>query len=387
MHLLLFVQLSKFYLSGDFQVPEDKTRPVVVVKNKIILEANFLAMKLGVRVGNQLSEAKALLAERGIYQEWKEEKYVQAHKKWLSICSEFTDGVESISQNEAFLDFSAHKNFEPLLLLLKEKLLENNWDIEFGLANSRWLAQLASSIKAPIASSLYTPKRFLAPLPVSCLPMPTEIINRLQWLGYSTIDEVSQIPISALRKQFGDEAYNLKEACFGGGNSKIQANFPQPSIYAHYWFEAPPDNEQILHYGFDFIAEELARQLEKQDICGRSVRLRLKRENHPDLLRERDFTQPITNKKQILTALNALLHSESFPEIIGLGGALFDLNPQNRVQLNLDQQPRDENRVARSEQVLKALQCTFGSNSISLGSHTSKRAEFMRSFKNAVRWK
>ena len=117
--MIAFLRLMGFYVcAGSFA---HGPQPVVVVKDKAVLDANAAALERGVQPGMTLREAKAILHD-GKFVEWEPDEYREAQCAWLDLCAEFTDVVEPEEQHTAYLDLSMHPNPGEILDRVTEQL-------------------------------------------------------------------------------------------------------------------------------------------------------------------------------------------------------------------------------------------------------------------------
>src|SRR5688500_1320377 len=110
-------------IAGFYTAALARKKPVVggcvVLRNKLVLDANAPARAMGIVPGIASSEAR--YAARGgevRFVDFKPEDYTEEAKRWLDICAEYTGVIEPIDSHCAYLDLRAlpspHEIAEPL---------------------------------------------------------------------------------------------------------------------------------------------------------------------------------------------------------------------------------------------------------------------------------
>lgn len=374
--------------TNDFQASAKiEEKPIIIIRNERVLDADPILFKQGLQFNDRRLDAKSVFGSKVHWIEWDQENYKSEQTKWLNALRVYTDEIEVIDQNEAYIGLSSHPQPIYIAQQLSTHLSRLGFSPSIGYANSKWVASVASRLQTPWQMSYLTPRRFLAPLPISFLPIESEIAKQLHWLGYSTIEELSQVPIKNLRNQFGDTAYSIKDACLGIGDRSININFPQKALTAHFWFESVVESKNELDLGLLNISQNLSQIASNQDECAHKLRLRIRFERCQDQFFERTFTQPIQTIRQFQNGFELLIPKIPPKEIIGLVGSALDLKPMPRIQLSLDRETPPETKLDKNRGAITNLQKTFGVQAIRAGAEIDKRQLFMRKFKDAIGWK
>ncbi|MBS1717053.1 MAG: hypothetical protein JSS72_04910 [Armatimonadetes bacterium] len=376
MRYILRLELSGFYVSC---LPE-QALPLVVMREKQVLDCNPPASKLGISAGMGQREAKMLL-QQGQFLNWSPEPYLAAQRAWLDIACNFTDILEPDEQHTAYLDLTAHP--DPLVIALRavDAIQELGYRVRWGLAKTKWLACLSAKLEAG-ARSLQETAEFIWPLPIRLLPISLEARERFEMLGYHTIGQVASLSLRELRDQFRDEGQRIYQLAWGGGHETVRALYPEGCLSEYLYFESPIECLQELEQAAKDLAERIGAGLQEQGICGREVVLVVETEEDFKVLR-RTFNKPLASARSVLVAISALLKDISEP-ICGLRLRLPNLTKANLIQLAIGGESE-----AEIDGSIRGIQQVFGEKAIQRASEvpTERRVLVLKEWRDATGWR
>ena len=370
MHYIGSVVLEGFYADEERRrgkIPLDK--PVVVTRNKMLLDLDEQAKKRGLNLQMTLGEAKPILDGKGDICPWEEERYREAQSKWLEVCAEFSDVIEPDDQHSAYLDLSGHgKPLEIAHRLTTELKARHGFKARCGVANAKWVARTSSRIAPLSKEALWVPRRFVSDLPIDALiPVPVELLKRLKFLGYRTIKDLHCLSLKTLQEHFGEVAFDIKRAAIGGGDAEVAPLYPPKSRARRFGYEGMPETREQFENGLRNLSQKIGKDLYEDDLAGTELHVLIESEDCSILSLKRIFTKPIASPTTLWNAVK-LLVPEQLPEnICAVRIRLPHLKKAERVQLEIAGQrsKQDANSAVLAFQKVKA---TFGDNSISLAS-------------------
>jgi DNA polymerase-4 len=208
-----------------------------------------------------------------------------------------------------------------------------------GVAATRFVAQRAAVSAGARAAILVPPgyeATFLAPLPISTLPIDAELTHRLHLLGLHTIGAVKQLPLDALQAQFGERGRVLYRLTRGGEHPPIAATASPPTLARTARFAGPVSNHALLETAIDRIVHRLAVQLAAGGWAAQAISLTLHLEDGPPWTAQRTLNAPTADRAKLMEVFRALSRSarlESGVEAIML--CISDLAPTVTAQLEL----------------------------------------------------
>jgi nucleotidyltransferase/DNA polymerase involved in DNA repair len=208
-----------------------------------------------------------------------------------------------------------------------------------GVAATRFVAQRAAASAGTGATVIIPPSyeaAFLAPLPISALPIDADTIRRLQLLGLHTIGAVAQLPVDALQAQFGERGRVLALLARGGEHTPIAPTASRPTMARTAHFAGPVSNRALLETAIDRIVDRLTNQLAAGGWAAQAITLTLHVEDGPPWTDQRRMGAPTTDRAKLMEAFRALSRSarlESGVEAITL--CISELAPTVTAQLEL----------------------------------------------------
>jgi nucleotidyltransferase/DNA polymerase involved in DNA repair len=294
--MIVFLLVQGFYVRNR----PSSERPLVIVRDKVVLDASPLAIQRCVEVGMSLRQAKSIVFD-GIFEEWNPDDHRVNQKNWLDVCCEFTDVVEPVEQHTAFVDLSAHPDPHDILERLIRRLVQiTGCPIKCGQARTKWIAQVAIG---------KGDANFLEDLSTQELtPVKPEHRERLDRLGYRTVGQVAELPLKILQSQFGEDAPTIYQAVRGGCVEAVKALYPEQCIAERFVFKDPTDATESISNVLARLSERLSAKLCKNDLQGSDLRIFVVKEDAEDnVTLARHFAKPMQSRASVQFALNRMV--------------------------------------------------------------------------------
>lgn len=399
MHYFVFIEIQGLYCTSlERQHCDWAETPLVIHCDKIVIDSNLAAKKANVWNGMPLSEAKAIL-ENGRFISWEEEPFRQIQTEWLDILCEFSDVIEPKRQHDAWIDLSQHPDPEEIAFKVLQRIESKlNLQVRMGMAKTKWLAELACMNHLNSCSNMLTeqillrepcidPAGFLESLHTSkLLPVEQSILQKLEFLGYRTIGQVAEVPLSVLSSQFGDIASFILKCANGGHFEPIVGSYPPATIAKRIQFEGVVEDKLVLDHALQVLAQQLADVLKKDDSYSKQVLLTIETESGYLELR-RKFVKPICNYASALASLRLMADSIREPSL-GLRVRLEDVTRSKRVQHELLGRASNYDRNSSIASAFQHVRTVFGDSSIVAGSEVSepRRKRVLKAWKDATGW-
>jgi protein ImuB len=146
------------------------------------------------------------------------------------------------------------------------------WDPRAGAGQRRLAALAAASAARPGQALIVEGKderAFLAPLPLSLLPLPAERYAELEGLGVRRLGELARLPGAAVAERLGPEGRRAWEAARGGRRRRVRARRPAVELAEALAFPEAVANELTLRRAFAALLERLLARPERG---GRPIR-------------------------------------------------------------------------------------------------------------------
>ncbi len=361
MRFILWLEWQGFYANEALDQPE------VVVRERLVLDANSLAQRAGIRVGMSVSEARNIVPSL-VRRAWREEQYVEQQKRWLDLCLPFSGVIEPLDGHIAAVDLSAHPYPRELAEELTGMLVrEMGIPLLYGAGLSKWMAKLASRYH-DLRRAIEAPAEFLASLSIEDLTaIEPETRERLAFLGYRKIGDVLKLSLATLRGQFGKEGYRILQAAKGALAEPVQAIYPPDLVASALTFDGAPETVEALENGFALMAKELGERLAERNVIAKRLELVLLHEEGKPTRLQRTFTRSIATDRDVFCSLRLMLPEPPKRPIERVTIRLPELRKARRVQLDVYE---SRSRVEIEESVETAMmhvRTSFGETALRQG--------------------
>jgi DNA polymerase-4 len=213
---IIHIDMDMFYAAVELRDrPELRGRPLVVGgrpdSRSVATTANYEARQFGIHSGMSCAEARRRCPPC-LFIPPDFRKYRLVSEQIHAIFREYTDLVEPVSLDEAYLDVTANKRSEPsatrLAREIKRRILAaTGLTASAGVASTMFVAKIASDARKPDGLCVVRPEQvmaFIRPLPVMKIPGIGRVTDgELRQLGIRTVADLEQRPLPFLEERFG----------------------------------------------------------------------------------------------------------------------------------------------------------------------------------------
>lgn len=227
-----------------------------------------------------------------------------------------------------------------------------------GLSADPFTAQVAAAVcrqnhLLPVAAG--DAAEFLAGRPLNFLPLSKEPARRLSLMGIKTLGQFAQLPLTALREQFGGDIEPLHRLARGEGREPMRPRPAEQREEVGRQFDDAIDSAHMLAAVLAQMAEELALRLQAGDLEGRALHLTLET-GRGRMQQSITLRRPTAAGERLAAALNELAaKAEPAGGITGAAVAVADLTSTAAYQLQMfDGQQSDSSPLHRAMQNLIA---------------------------------
>jgi DNA polymerase-4 len=338
MRKIIHIDMDAFYASVEQRDdPALRGRPVVVAwrgNRSVVCAASYEARKFGVR-----SAMPALRAERlcpdAAFVPPDFTRYRAVSKQVRAILLRYTERVEPLSLDEAYLDVTAPapaaagiaSATEIARRIRADIAAETSLTASAGVAPNKFLAKIASDWRKPDGLFVIRPEQaqaFLAPLPVAKIPGVGKVMDaKLEALGIRTCADLRAHDVRELERRFGRYGRRLSELALGIDERAVDPDQPVQSISAEDTFEHDVPLAEI---------EPMIRRLaaktwsasRKTERIGRTVVLKLKTADFRILTRSHTPALPPQSEHEFVEIAVALRERVALPahtryRLVGVG--------------------------------------------------------------------
>ena len=320
MKKIIHIDMDAFFASVEQRDnPDLQGKPVVVGGSPqgrgVVAAASYEARNFGIRSAMPASRAIKLCPDL-LFIKPRFEVYREISLHIRSIFREYTDLVEPLSLDEAYLDVSEnHKNNPSATLIareLKERIKsETSLNASAGVAPNKFLAKIASDLDKPDGLAVITPDKvqaFISELPIGKfhgVGKATEA--KMHQLGIYNGSDLKSWSEQELHRHFGKVAGFYYAIARGEDPREVKPFRIRKSVGAERTFREDQQDCEWMRGFLSDLAEKIALRLQRLNITGKTVTLKLRYDNFETITRAGSLTQPINNANTIAQTVHQLL--------------------------------------------------------------------------------
>ncbi len=349
---IVHIDMDAFYASVELREnPQLKGLPVVVAWDSIrsvIVAASYEARKYGLRSAMSVRRAREL-CPHAVYISPNFTLYRDVSRQVRSIFLQYTDRIEPLSLDEAYLDVTTnHKNIasatEVARRIREEIFRQTSLTASAGIAPNKFLAKIASDWNKPNGMCVIPPSKveqFLQELPLEKIPGVGRVtLAKFHRLQMRTVGDLRLRSEWELSFHFGKHGRRLYELARGIDLREVDGNQESQQISTETTFDRDLSFQQ-LNAPLDAIAGKLWDQILRKRKFGRTVTLKLKTASFKILTRSQTYSSPLYSVDDVRQAAAALL-SRIDPQkrrmqyrLLGLGVSTFAEVQDEEIQMSL----------------------------------------------------
>ena len=315
----------------------------------VVAAASYEARKFGVRSAMSGALAKKKCPHL-IFVKPRFSRYKEISKKIREIFYEYTELVEPLSLDEAYLDVTENKKGNPSATLIAREIRERIYSelkltASAGISINKFIAKVASDINKPNGQKTIEPEEvlsFLEKLPIHKFhgigKVTSSKMNNLGIFNGTDLKKKSRQELTLLFGKSGDFYYNIVR---GIQKSKVSSKRVRKSIAAERTFQKNLSSEIFMLEKLQKIAKELEKRMLESATKGKTITLKIKYSDFTQQTRSKTIDHFIQMYEEMMPLVKELLLQEKLKESVRLLGISFsNLNTQKKlpiwVQLKLD---------------------------------------------------
>jgi DNA polymerase-4 len=382
---ILHLDLDAFFCSvEEIQNPSLRGKPFAVGgkpnERGVVASCSYAAREFGIRSAMPMSRAVRLCKDLIIIP-GRHKLYREYSEKVMEKLRSLTPLVEQISIDEAFLDISNLSQFPARLALDLQTAIRTGLNLpsSIGIASNKLVAKIATEVGKKSSKRKDQPPygltivpegeeaKFLAPLPADMLwGVGPKTAARLAELGIHTIGDIARWSPKDLIRLFGENGRDLWRHANGIDQRPIVTEYETKSISQETTFAVDIRDEKTLEKTLREQAADVARQLRKNDLVGRTVKLKIRWQDFTTLTRQTTLPTPTDSDDEIWRAAVKLMKNvrkqNQAVRLVGVG--VSGLGAPVR-QLSLWEAGGEKSR--KLQDVIDQLQEKYGKHAIHKG--------------------
>jgi DNA polymerase IV len=341
---IIHVDMDAFYASvAELDHPELRGKAIAVGGNEVrgvVSAASYEARKFGVK-----SAMSGFLAKQKcphiIFVKSDFPRYKELSAKIREIFYEYTDLVEPLSLDEAYLDVTENKKGNPSANSIAREIRQKIFDetglrASAGISINKFIAKVASDINKPNGQKTVHPEevlRFLEELPVQKFYGVGKVTAAKMYnLGIFVGNDLKKKTQEELVAHFGKSGMHYYNIVRGIHNSPVKPDRIRKSLGAERTFEENISSENYMLERLEKIAEELERRMLKNQTKGKTITLKIKYSDFTQHTRSRTKANYMQLKSEFFPVIKELFFQEPLINSVRLLGISFgNLNTEEKV--------------------------------------------------------
>jgi len=317
--------MDAFYASVEQRdFPCYRNKPIAVggpARRGVIAAASYAARKFGVHsaMPTQLALKKCpglvVIPPRF-------EVYRSISRQLRNIFMEYTDLVEPLSLDEAYLDVTHNKQGLPSATLIAREIKtrikkETRLTASAGVSMNKFLAKVASDLDKPDGLTVITPQQaseFIKALPIEKFYGVGKVTaGKMRSLGIQNGADLLALSLDELVKCFGKVGLFYYRIARGVDERPVQPTRQRKSIGAERTFEQDIREAAALRERLAKVIQLLWPRVKKVDAKGKTITLKVKYDNFVIRSRSRSLKYPIASKTEVQAIAEDLLFKSNLP--------------------------------------------------------------------------
>ena len=318
---IIHIDMDAFYASVEQRDnPELRGKAVAVGgspegRGGVVATASYEARKFGVR--SAMPSKKALqLCPHIIFIRPRFAVYKEVSQKIREIFRRYTDLIEPLSLDEAYLDVTEDKqnigSAIDVAKLIKQAINDElQLTASAGVSVNKFVAKIASDMNKPDGLTFIGPssiESFMEKLPVEkFFGVGKVTADKMKGMGLFTGADLKKVSEGDMVKHFGKAGRFYYQIARGVDNREVQPNRETKSIGAEDTFAYDLTEIDEMNVELDKLAQTVANRVQSYQLKGRTITLKIKYSDFRQITRNYSVTKPVNDFTTIADAAKKLL--------------------------------------------------------------------------------
>ncbi len=342
---IIHIDMDAFFASVEQRdFPQYRGKPLVVggkSRRGVVAAASYEARKYGIH-----SAMPGFIAKKKcphlIFARSRFGVYKEVSQQINDIFHSYTDLVQAVSIDEAYLDVTDNKygieSAAEVGRQIKKRILDTTrLTASAGVSFNKFLAKVASDYRKPDGITVVTPEnaeKFLTNLPVKKIPGVGRVTQKkMEDMGIQTAGQLREFSEEYLRYHFGKIGSHYFRLVHLSSSDSVSPYHTRKSIGTERTFMDDVKDEQEMIEALTNITTELKRRMDKANVTGKTLTLKIKYSDFTILSRSRTILDYFLNENELLDIATELLRRPTLPV---KPVRLLGLQLANLVDVSLD---------------------------------------------------
>lgn len=326
---IIHIDMDAFFASVEERDhPELVGQPLVIARHPsdtggkgVVTTANYEARKFGIHSAMSAQKAFELCPE-AIFKAGDYQKYSEISRQIREIFSRYTDIIEPVSIDEAYLDVTINKIDSKSAIKIAKLIQYDIWNelhltCSAGVSYNKFLAKLASDFQKPKGLTVVMPdeaEEFLKALPIEKFHgVGKKTVPKMHELGIFTGADLYEKDEMELISRFGKMGYSLYRKVRGIHDSPVNVTRDRKSVGKEHTYGTPLTTEAQVTAQLRQLAESVELALKKVQKHGKTVVLKVRYADYTTVTKRQTLPEYVSKKEELFYQANLI-----WEEILGL---------------------------------------------------------------------
>ena len=375
--VIAHIDMNCFYASVEEKYdPELKGKPLAIAgeiktRHGIVVTANYEARDKGVKSTMRVGDARKLCPNIKILKP-DMVKYQEESKRIFDLVRQYTEKVEVISVDEAYIDLSDFPEPVKVIATIQRRIYKQlGMPSSVGVSFNKFFAKMGSDFKKPLGFTIINKNNYkdiLWNLDVGemngCGKSATK---KLKKLGINTIGDVANANEVILHSVLGIQGLRLKQRANGEDNRELKYTIERKSIGNSKTFTQDIIEEDDISNEIKKLSKKVSARAQTRDYVGNNISIMIKFNDFKSITRSKKIPEYINQPDKIfMYAWELLLEHYDFSKGVRLlGVSLNDIKKERELKVQLDIfDSKDYKGEEKLRKLSKKLKSKFGDNII-----------------------
>lgn len=351
MRKIIHIDMDAFYASVEQRDnPEYRGKAIAVGgsptgRGGVVATASYEARKFGIRSAMP-SKTALSLCPHVIFVRPRFDAYKEASQKIREIFGRYTDLIEPLSLDEAYLDVTENKqNITSAIKIAQEIKAAIKAELQLtasaGVSVNKFVAKIASDLNKPDGLTFIGPADiigFMEQLPVEKFHGVGKVTaQKMKGMGLHTGADLKQLSEDDLTDRFGKVGHFYYRIVRGIDERRVEPHRETKSVGAEDTFPVDLTEVEEMNAELEKIAVIVCNRMERYQLKGRTITLKIKYSDFKQITRNQSFPAPVGDLETILNTARQLL---SFTELDNVKIRLLGISVSNFGELSKPDKPQ-----------------------------------------------
>ena len=312
---IIHIDMDAFFAAVEIRDnPKLKGKPVIIGSDPrqtggrgVVSTCSYEARAFGIHSAMSSKEAYERCPQ-AVFISGNYEKYKAVGLEIRAIFKRYTDLIEPMSIDEAYLDVTDNKLGIKSAVKIARLIQQDIWQelhltASAGISYNKFLAKMASDYQKPHGLTVILPdqaQEFLKQMDIAKFHgVGKKTVEKLHEMGIYTGADLLDVSEVTLIDRFGRLGYDLYRKARGIHNSPVKSNRIRKSIGKEKTYSKILQDEEDIKKELTLLSEKVAHNLSKQDKAGKIIILKIRYADFSTLTRRKSLPQATQDASQI----------------------------------------------------------------------------------------